>query len=205
VGAWKVQFADAATPAEAYVFLMPAKEAGLRAVAVGWEAIPASSRTAADGDWWSAEVVTGQAGEHMFLNVRPLLENGVPIPEKSLPNPLAYFPLRYRHQDDGSVKLFTWGGAETISLSIQSGRISGATDGGSVQITADSISLDSFLADAGERAFQVHFATLLPIASPTAAGAMPLAYDRCGGCRKTGGPCRKPISTAVRLGPGCSD
>jgi hypothetical protein len=51
-------------------------------------------------------------------------------PEK--PNPLAYFPFRYRHQDDGSVKLFTWGDAETISQSVKSGRISGATMGSPV-------------------------------------------------------------------------
>ena len=59
IGGWKVQLADAGTPTEAYVFLMPAKDAGLQAVAVGWADIPASSRTVADGEWYLADVRIG--------------------------------------------------------------------------------------------------------------------------------------------------
>ena len=164
LGGWKVQFPDGSKPFEAYVFLMPAKDAGFRAVAVGWDDVPASSRTATDSDWFSAEVVTGKAGEHVFLNIRGLLTNGERIPR----NDLGYFPLRYQHQDDGSVKLFIWGEAETIGEAIKTGRISGTVDHGDVQITADSTSLDSFLADAAEKAFPVHYATLLPLTSALA-------------------------------------
>jgi hypothetical protein len=171
VGGWKVQFADVGSPAESYVFLMSAKDASLRAVAVGWKDVPASSRTADDAEWWSAEVVTGKAGEHTFLNVRPLLTNGEPVTENGVPNPQVYFPLLYRRQDDGSIGLFAWGEARTISEAIKTGRISGTVNGGNVQITADSASLDAFLADAADSAFQVPYATLLPIGSSTAVGA----------------------------------
>jgi len=168
IGAWKVQFAEAGGPAEAYVFLMPGKDAGLQAVAVGWADIPASSRTAADSEWWAAEVVTGKAGEHMFVNVRLVLENGELVTQNHVPNPMIYFPLRYRLNDDGSIGLFAWGEAQFIKEAIKTGRISGTVEGANVQITADSVSLDAFLADAGERALQVPFATLLPMGTSAA-------------------------------------
>ncbi len=160
IGAWKVVIEGGkSVEGDAYVFVLPDKRGGLEAVGVQLKK-PASTD---ENGWETFQLITGKAGNYTFLNVRGILEDGVPVAADGQPKDGGYWPFLYRVEADGSVQLFLWESADVIKEAIMSGRISGSLSGETVRVSSDQASLDEFFSEAGARAFPAHFITLTPI------------------------------------------
>src|SRR5882672_463851 len=118
IGGWKVLPADQKTQ-PLYAFFLPRKEGGLQAVLIGWD------KTRLDDSGWATyEILTGRVGDYLIINGRPLLDNGEPA--SSTPAGSGYWPLLYRFEVDGTVKMFAGGTADAIDAikkAIRNGRI----------------------------------------------------------------------------------
>jgi hypothetical protein len=167
VGHWQVveqsnaaaDAAEDAAPEAGYVFILEQENSpALQVLLVAPEG---------ENEWWTFEIVTGNAGGNLMMNARPILANGESVPDDEVPLPEGYFPLRYSVEPDGSVRVYTWGDLQRIADAVRNGDVAGtvaeAGGGTDVRITAAPQELDAYFSAVAAELLTEHVMTLTPI------------------------------------------
>ena len=157
IGVWKFELADPTNNSEdADVVVFPSDDgAGLEAIGVA-----ADPRTKTV-DWVEYRVITGKIGDITYASMRQLGENGKPDekPENG------FWPLLYRFETDGSIRLFWWSedGVKSAVDAIENRNIKGEHTNAAAHFTADARTLDAFFAQMGPAMLSAPIFSLRPL------------------------------------------
>ena len=144
VGAWHAEPVKSAPSDEQFeqfdVLISPSNDG------TALQAIDVDVKT---GDWEVYTLVTGRIGDLTFASIRRLTHNGV---SAEMPGHSSYWPLVYRFDADGSVRVFDRSdeGAKSVADAIVNEIIAGESIGDeSAHITTDPATLDAFFGQMG--------------------------------------------------------